>query len=60
MPAEIERQDAALAPTLLRQTLVDAGVSGHAVQADERLTPRVAPLVYVQQHRPDPTPAHTL
>ena len=59
VPAEVERQDATRAPTLLRQSLIHARVAGHAVQAHERLTPRVAPFVDVQQHRLDPTrPGH--
>jgi hypothetical protein len=45
VPPQVERQDAPLTPTLLGKPLVETGISRHAVEADERLTPRVAPLV---------------
>jgi hypothetical protein len=51
VPAKVEGEDTPLAPTLLGEPLVDACVSRHPVQADERLTARIAPLVHVQQHR---------
>src|SRR5262249_16716973 len=49
--AQVGRDDAERRPALLRQMLEALAVRGHAVQADERPGPRVAPLVHVQQHR---------